>query len=797
MTFLRFLVVFFWHGFVFGFSKRVLLVLILVVMGSVVFLNLGAAEGLPILFWHENPWKQGLAGWSVAVLVFVTLFVGFLLDTKSPEQRAKWLAALPEHSRRDLIGELKYYLVGGVVSLAVIGGLAAGVWRIGTMLQARHLAESNVTSAAQTGEAKNLSDEGALLLKDPTELRLPIPFWTGALLAGVILYFVGKRLAPAMRTGRLRSAFKKRGTTPSAAGDAPPTPPDPEVLKKRVRLLAGIVFTALALNYVVNFTGLGFATPATALCSAMGLVAMAYGYMTYWDWNRTAVITAVVLLMMVGGIPRYKVQIPGLAYYYVNEPGRQPTSYPSQRAGTPAKAPGDLIETTDVAWAAEGGQKRPLVLVCVSGGGMRASVWSASVLCELERRMPDFPYHVRMISGASGGMVGAGYYVSSLRAPPKGTAITDARASHVVGQARGDADALETLVRNLARDSLSVPVKRMIFHDALWTMFPWANREDRGTALEGQWERYWDAYVPRSSAVGGTTFGDLWAGEKAGWRPSLVYTPMLVEDGRRLIISNMDLDALTVDVGPRLQEGWERAYAEEPVGFYSRSSAQFALLFPVAWPGFKVVTAARLSASFPYVSPAAVLPTSPRRRVVDAGYYDNYGVTVAAGWLASCLTDPSKRAWLHQNVSAVLVLQVRDGVNRLGDRDTAMAGSKSSAGGRGFEWLDSPVEGVLAARDSVSLFRNDASLQKVGELFRGLPAAETAAFGPGFFETATVEFDGDAPLSWYLTREEATGLMETASMAPAGGRARSRAAEEMVRVRAWFEDRKAAPGVKK
>ena len=64
----------------------------------------------------------------------------------------------------------------------------------------------------------------------------------------------------------------------------------------------------------------------------------------------------------------------------------------------------------------------------------------------------------------------------SLDAPRKG------RARHSVRQADGDRDALETLVRNLAGDSLSRPVKRMIFHDSLWTLLPARNDHDRGRA---------------------------------------------------------------------------------------------------------------------------------------------------------------------------------------------------------------------------------------------------------------------------------------------------------------------------
>ena len=39
-----------------------------------------------------------------------------------------------------------------------------------------------------------------------------------------------------------------------------------------------------------------------------------------------------------------------------------------------------------------------------------------------------------------------------------------------------------------------------------------------------------------------------------------------------------------------------------------------------------------MNASFPYISPAVSLPVDPPRRVVDAGYYDNYGVNLAAAW---------------------------------------------------------------------------------------------------------------------------------------------------------------------
>jgi hypothetical protein len=138
-----------------------------------------------------------------------------------------------------------------------------------------------------------------------------------------------------------------------------------------------------------------------------------------------------------------------------------------------------------------------------------------------------------------------------------------------------------------------------------------------------------------------------------------------------------------------------------------------------------------------------VLPTVPRRRVVDAGYYDDYGLALAGDWLRACVE--TNRAWLERHVSAVLVIQIRDEVSELSVHETGAA--RPTPGGRawrrGFEWLTSPIAGVLAAREAGMLFRNDAAL-----------AGVTAQLGPGFLTTTVFEFKGEASLSWYLTGTE-------------------------------------------
>jgi predicted acylesterase/phospholipase RssA len=93
-----------------------------------------------------------------------------------------------------------------------------------------------------------------------------------------------------------------------------------------------------------------------------------------------------------------------------------------------------------------------------------------------------------------------------------------------------------------------------------------------------------------------------------------------------VFISNLNLVALGESKGSLYLANSSKI---EPDGTYSVSAVEFYRLFPEATQ-FKLSTAVRMSASFPFVSPSTALPTNPPRRVVDAGYYDNYGVNLAA-----------------------------------------------------------------------------------------------------------------------------------------------------------------------
>src|SRR5207249_4263356 len=133
-------------------------------------------------------------------------------------------------------------------------------------------------------------------------------------------------------------------------------------------------------------------------------------------------------------LPLHKDRLPGMASLYK----RQPLPHPYNVFVDPEDAEEDydervpeLLQIRRVAFrapaeAAKGaqGERKPLVVIVASGGGLRSAAWTFAMLERLEREFRkdmssavNFPAHVRLVSGASGGMLGAAAYIAALPNP--------------------------------------------------------------------------------------------------------------------------------------------------------------------------------------------------------------------------------------------------------------------------------------------------------------------------------------------------------------------------------------------
>jgi hypothetical protein len=362
----------------------------------------------------------------------------------------------------------------------------------------------------------------------------------------------------------------------------------------------------------------------------------------------------------------------------------------------------------------------------MTGGAYRAGFWSAVVLDRLQnlsvegQPLRGLTSSIRLLTGASGGMVGAAYFAAT-------------RSNDLNAEVPRIADLINNETHG---DSLTPILQQLFCRDIPMIFAPTAHQKrDRGIVLDEQW----------TSLCGeNATFDALRQGEIEGWRPSLVLSPMVVETGRRLLISNLNLGYLTET---RSDAG----------SLYSRSAVEFFKVFTGAYRTFRLATGVRMSATFPFASPAVNLPTAPLRRVVDAGYYDNYGVNLAASWAYH------HRDWIARETSGLAVIQIQayqtqgpkldaDQVEDIPPDHSTLSrfGGKLA---RSFEWLTSPVSGAGSARTWSMSFRNDEQVRQLDDFFNGKQA--------GMFSSFVFENPVPFGMNWYITGQDIAAMVST------------------------------------
>ena len=581
--------------------------------------------------------------------------------------------------------------------------------------------------------------------------------------------------------------------------DLDPNRLDPHANIKNILVIVVLIQAASYVDfYSADRWMMSLFPPAFSICVMLGVVATFATYLgTRSRTARAAVVCTILLLIALVGMLDYEVEISSLGEWYPSPQsqllsklaikrsaqdsgGKLSSLELFQKSTSPATSQDshDAREKLLDRWsesfkapgARSGADKKPvLVVVATSGGALRAAVWTEVVLDYLDDELDDFHHHVRLISGASGGMLGAARYVTA-----------HCYETQMPGSKNGPTQ---------PPDYLTPIAWQIAFRDFFPnSLFPWSTH-NRGDALE-------EAWIKVDSGIS-HTFSDIRPKEEAGLIPSLVFSPMLVEDGRRLLISNLPLhDLAVIDGEALLHEDIERlgeqywrdnpqlartgpphAFDLEYPELASVPAVEFFRLFSdSSRDKLTLANAVRMSATFPYITSSVCLPTSPPRHVVDAGYYDNYGVNLAAAWIAS------HRKWITSHTNGVLVIQTRAFRNEKrikllseeihgNSAEDELIGWQQNLIGRavGFiPWLASslanglqsvvmPLEGVAKARDSSMYFRNDEQLRGLKRMFAEL-TRDDEFFRSVIFTCDTIQYGQQAQnvetLNWYIDPKE-------------------------------------------
>ncbi len=352
--------------------------------------------------------------------------------------------------------------------------------------------------------------------------------------------------------------------------------------------------------------------------------------------------------------------------------------------------------------------EKPLLILCnVSGGGLRSALWTFSCLQTLDSATNgEFFKHTVLVSGASGGIIASAFYREIMlqkQLNPEGQ--TQPPGFYVDQLSR---DVLNPIVFSIATNDIFVRFQRYHYGGNTYTF-------DRGTALEMALNRNTNGMLNKKVM-------DYAEPERMGIIPQMVLSPTIMNDSRRLLISPLDVAFLSL-----LPDS-------AGVVTYKRDAVEFNRLFAGHQAdSFSFLSALRMNATFPYITPAAVLPTKPLLEVMDAGFRDNFGIEISARYFNAF------RKWILENTSGVVVLQIRD-------TPTGISSDISNQS----TWLSrffTPLNSLLVNWQDLQEFSNDRHLFYMSQLLKDKMHFVTLKYQPAN-ETEQVS------LSWHLTSKE-------------------------------------------
>jgi hypothetical protein len=356
---------------------------------------------------------------------------------------------------------------------------------------------------------------------------------------------------------------------------------------------------------------------------------------------------------------------------------------------------------------------RTLVVVCASGGGIQAAAWTTRVLTGLQQRYGGrFVRAIGLISSASGGSVGTLHYLDHFDleegCPP------DHEFNAIFEQATHN---------SLAATGWGMAGPDFLKAAFLPRLIP--KDRDRGWAIEERWRL--------SLRYGMTTLAKWRKCVLRGKMPCPIFNATVVETGDRLLVAPVPLrDAL------------EATETEDFFTLYGDTDLD-------------VVTAARLSATFPYVTPFC-RPNPDHRpeseyHVADGGYFDNFGVFTAVQWIEKIVLDAPD----HLGVNRIQVLEVN-----------AFPEPDPDAKKDGTGWLHSvagPIIALVNVRNSTQTARNDAELELLDGICGEEVTLERVSLRFTLQDDGARAFRGlggtyQPPLSWKLTATEKNAVHE-------------------------------------
>lgn len=280
-------------------------------------------------------------------------------------------------------------------------------------------------------------------------------------------------------------------------------------------------------------------------------------------------------------------------------------------------------------WKKKQTEAKPLMFVITtSGGGNRSATFTMNVLQRLDSlTQGELMNKTVLITGASGGMLGASYFRELSRARAAGQKIN---LQDKTWQNDISNDLLNPLFTSFVARDLAAPAQR-------FKVGPYEYIKDRGYAFEQKLNSNTRGMLNKQ-------LKDWYDDEKNARIPLMLFNSVVTRDGRKMIISTQPMSFLM-----------RPAYDTNHVLDAEPDAVDYQALFSKQDPlNLRMLTALRMNATFPYVLPNVWLPSDPVIDVMDAGIRDNYGQETALRFIQVF------QQWIRDNTSGVVLIHIRD-----------------------------------------------------------------------------------------------------------------------------------------
>jgi len=392
------------------------------------------------------------------------------------------------------------------------------------------------------------------------------------------------------------------------------------------------IFTfVLALGIFKDFPA--FQLPAAAsFMIFLTIFVMMFGAFSYWfgEWSATMGLAAFLFFNYLVGEDYFsrKYEAFGLDYqeaptpYTIESLGKQTdsTAMEQDRAET-------LIQLNNWRNNFPKDKKPKMVFLCVSGGGKRAALWTLNSLQYSDSvTQGKLMKNAVLITGASGGLIGASYFRELTLRQQLGESVKPYSSIHR---------------QNISTDNLNPLIFSLLANDLFvgFTKYQYAGiryEKDRAYTFENQLNKITQKMMDKP-------ISDYNTPEKQGLIPMIILTPTVINDGRKIYIASRPVSFMNYEALKGNYEDFKVSGIDFQRFFHDQGA-----------PQLRFLSALRMSATFPYITPNTTLPTNPAIQIMDAGISDNFGLSDAVRFLYAF------KEWVDENTSGVIFVSIRD-----------------------------------------------------------------------------------------------------------------------------------------